>query len=137
MIKMNKLEFTNFVIGEGGSAIWKDIVSNDSKYSKLMESDDEKITEVISENISNLDIESINKLCVKHNLNMQVTDIEAYSCYSCKTVIEWESSHPTNGLIWECEICGKNFCSKCLEETVGRSMCEDDDVICPSCLKSK
>lgn len=44
---------------------------------------------------------------------------QLYSCDFCGIHLKWDETHPVNGEIWGCEVCGKCFCSKCLEEKVG------------------
>lgn len=63
-------EFINFVIGEGSESLWKDIIDNESLYKKLMNQDNEEISDTIAAILSNTSINKLNKLSQKHNLNI-------------------------------------------------------------------
>jgi DNA-directed RNA polymerase subunit RPC12/RpoP len=56
-----------------------------------------------------------------------------YKCEFCGTEISWDSSHPYQGHIWECEKCSKIVCSKCIEDAGSSVSKEADQILCPEC----
>lgn len=61
-------------------------------------------------------------------------------CNVCGTIIDWEGIDDEKGTIWECEICGRDFCVSCFSKAFSREtfdkMFNDGDLIkCPSCFR--
>ena len=64
---------------------------------------------------------------------------DVYDCDFCGVEIPWDGSDDVHGEIWECEVCGHTFCSKCFIDRYGRDsftrMLQDfDKVLCPVCF---
>lgn len=61
-----------------------------------------------------------------------------YTCDLCEFTGEYDVNDLTNGVIWECEICGIHFCSKCLRDKVGIAnfyeIMQSEKVKCPECF---
>lgn len=67
-------------------------------------------------------------------------DNELYTCEFCGYTSLWEDHDDIRGEMWGCEICGKAFCSKCLQDAVGQEsymwlMQEGGEIMCPDCAK--
>lgn len=65
---------------------------------------------------------------------------QLYSCDFCGIDMKWDKTHPENGDMWGCEVCGKNFCSKCLADKVGVLNYyiitqENNFLLCPDCAE--
>ena len=66
-------------------------------------------------------------------------------CDYCNKEIDWQSGDDQHGNIWECERCGKHFCTSCFislcgsvgSESFMEMMNESDMVVCPDCFKGK
>lgn len=61
-----------------------------------------------------------------------------YSCDICGVTMPWDGGDDINGVMWGCEICESNFCTKCFVAKYGsleylRMQKESDKVCCPSC----
>lgn len=67
-------------------------------------------------------------------------DKDTYSCDFCGIDMKWDETHPENGDMWGCEVCGKTFCSKCLKDKVGvlnyyMILQGNNLVLCPDCAE--
>lgn len=63
-----------------------------------------------------------------------------YQCDFCDYETDWDKADEEHGVMWECECCGKHFCTKCFERTQGaesfaKMMKESNKVLCPDCYK--
>lgn len=134
---LDKYEFINFVIGEGTEESWKSAIGDENRYQTLMAREDEKISDTIANNLANMSDEDLFKF-VKHHYPAVVIESlqDLKMCHDCEVIVDWSSSHPTNGHIWECESCGEHICSKCIESEINGPIPEDMDIICPSCINN-
>lgn len=65
---------------------------------------------------------------------------DKYICDFCGVELGWEEHTDAHGEIWSCEVCGKNFCSRCLRGAIGREnyvklMQSGDLIKCPDCAR--
>lgn len=63
---------------------------------------------------------------------------DAYSCDFCDFEMGWGSTNNVHGNMWECEVCGHHFCSKCFVDRFGQKdfdqmVREEDRLHCPDC----
>lgn len=58
-------------------------------------------------------------------------------CNTCNVEIVWEGQHPINGVMWECECCNELVCSKCIEDSTGKPVDLDGEILCPVCIQKK
>lgn len=61
---------------------------------------------------------------------------DTYICDTCRVEVKWDGHDEKKGTIWECEYCGKHFCTACFVEKAGREAFdrmfrETDFVLCP------
>lgn len=67
-------------------------------------------------------------------------ETDKYVCDFCGVELSWAEQTDAHGEIWSCEVCGKNFCSQCLRNAVGREhyvvlMQSNDLIKCPDCVR--
>ncbi len=65
-------------------------------------------------------------------------DSDKYTCDYCNREFSWDGEDYGN--IWECEKCGKHFCTECFIKIAGtvafmKMQNEGDKVLCPECYK--
>ena len=65
---------------------------------------------------------------------------DAYVCDCCGVEIPRDGADNRHGDMWECEICGMNFCTKCFVDRLGRSAFDEmirgrDKVLCCKCFE--
>ena len=63
---------------------------------------------------------------------------DKYSCDFCGIEMDWDEADEKNGTMWECEECGKHFCSACFIKRHGKltfdhMISEEEKVLCPDC----
>lgn len=66
--------------------------------------------------------------------------IDTYACDICGFEEKWDAHDDRRGDLWECDYCGKHFCTACFIEEVGRDafekmLGETDYVLCPEHYK--
>ena len=69
---------------------------------------------------------------------MYLMKTDTYECDMCGHSDKWDGMSANNGMLWECEECGKHFCSKCFLDTHGQTIYQDmlhnsDRVMCADC----
>ena len=69
---------------------------------------------------------------------MYKMDSDTYVCDCCGKEYKWDGDEYGN--IWECEECGKHFCTDCFTAALGRDAFDNmlrnhDKVLCPTCYK--
>lgn len=62
-----------------------------------------------------------------------------YICDCCGVEMTWDGTDDHREDMWECEICGMNFCTKCFVDRLGRKRFDDmlrgsDKVLCHECF---
>ena len=67
---------------------------------------------------------------------------DLYECDFCGVELGWDETHDTYGDMWECEECGRTFCSRCLKNAIGEAayyelMRGHDKVLCPDCARAE
>ena len=67
---------------------------------------------------------------------MYKMDTDTYVCDFCEKEYKWEADD--YGTIWECEGCGKHFCTDCFTAALGRRafntmVRKHEKVLCPDC----
>jgi ribosomal protein L37AE/L43A len=65
-----------------------------------------------------------------------------YFCDYCEIEMELDQTSDSNGDMWECEICGTTFCTKCFLTRKGNAafrnmMQESDKILCPDCYEAE
>jgi ribosomal protein L37AE/L43A len=65
-----------------------------------------------------------------------------YSCDICGFTLAWDSLDDVHGIMWSCEKCGDNFCSKCFTDRFGadeylKMMWGSDLICCPVCWEKQ
>ena len=65
---------------------------------------------------------------------------DTYTCDFCGIEMNWENTDDVHGDLWECEVCGNTFCSKCFIDREGykaymNMMQSWDKICCPVCYK--
>lgn len=65
-----------------------------------------------------------------------------YECDICGHQEKWDAHDDHRGDIWECEKCGKHFCTVCFvakmgEEEWRKMLTETDNVFCPDCVQDE
>lgn len=73
---------------------------------------------------------------------MYNTEKDTYTCDICGVEIKWDSTDDQNGIMWGCEKCDTNFCTKCFVEQHGweeycEMLQESDQVLCPVCWEKR
>ena len=69
---------------------------------------------------------------------MYLMSSDAYECDICGFTEKWNEHDDHRGDMWECEKCGKHFCTHCFERICGRDafrkmLSNTDYVLCPEC----
>lgn len=64
------------------------------------------------------------------------TDI--HTCAVCGSALSWDAADDVHGTVWNCEECGRDFCSKCFIDKFGCTEYEEmirnsNLVYCPGC----
>ena len=62
-----------------------------------------------------------------------------YGCDICGFEMEYDDYDEVHGEMWECEKCGKTFCTKCFVDALGlpaleRMFKKSDRVLCADCF---
>lgn len=70
---------------------------------------------------------------------MYLLNRDAYVCDECSAEMKWDETDTTHGTMWECEKCGRNFCSKCFVDRCGEQaftcmLKKSDIVLCHDCF---
>lgn len=63
---------------------------------------------------------------------------DTYICDTCGFEEKWDAHDDRRGDMWECEHCGKHFCTRCFVDKLGREsfdkmLSETDFVLCADC----
>ena len=66
--------------------------------------------------------------------------IDTYACDICGFEEKWDAHDDRRGDLWECDYCGKHFCTACFIRETGRDafdkmLGETDYVLCPEHYK--
>ena len=70
--KIDRYLFASMVIGEGSQCLWREIVNDDLRFNQLMNDDSDTIAETISENLSRMTIDDLNRLSEKYYLGVEI-----------------------------------------------------------------
>lgn len=67
---------------------------------------------------------------------------DSYACDLCGVELPWDGSDECQGDMWECEVCGTHFCTKCFVDRLGRKRFDNmlrggDKVLCPECFQKE
>ena len=62
-----------------------------------------------------------------------------YDCDFCGVTMKWDETDDHHGTMWQCNYCGKTFCSLCFKTALGsenyETMLQDyNEVICHECF---
>lgn len=73
---------------------------------------------------------------------MYLMNSDLYECDLCGFKEKWDAHDDRRGDLWECERCGKHFCTACFEKACGKEdftkmLSETDKVLCPECWNSQ
>lgn len=71
---------------------------------------------------------------------MYLMGSDKYECDICGHQGKWDAHDDHRGDMWECEKCGKHFCTACFVEKMGeeewrKMLSETDIVFCPDCCR--
>lgn len=71
---------------------------------------------------------------------MYKIDTDTYVCDYCGVEFVWNVHNEDHGDVWECEDCGRHFCTNCFVSALGRDAFdtmtrESDKVLCPGCFE--
>ena len=71
---------------------------------------------------------------------MYLMNTDDYECDFCGFREKWDEHDDHRGDIWECESCGKDFCTSCFEKQHGKRVFDamlsfTPYVLCPVCYK--
>lgn len=63
------------------------------------------------------------------------------TCKLCGFTMPWESHDYIHGDMWECDMCGKNFCTNCFVSDLGRKKFDkmwrgEGYILCPDCFRT-
>lgn len=67
---------------------------------------------------------------------------DEYECDICGFREKWDAHDDHRGDMWECERCGKHFCTNCFKQACGeedfrKMLSETDNVLCPECWQNQ
>lgn len=67
---------------------------------------------------------------------------DEYECDICGFREKWDAHDDHRGDMWECERCGKHFCTNCFKKACGeedfrKMLSETDNVLCPECWQNQ
>lgn len=73
---------------------------------------------------------------------MYLMNSDLYECDICGFKEKWDAHDDRRGDLWECERCGKHFCTNCFKKACGeedfrKMLSETDNVLCPECWNSQ
>lgn len=73
---------------------------------------------------------------------MYMMNNDQYECDICGFRGKWDAHDDRRGNLWECERCGKHFCTNCFKKACGeedfrKMLSETDNVFCPECWNSQ
>lgn len=73
---------------------------------------------------------------------MYLMGSDEYECDICGFREKWDAHDDHRGDMWECERCGKHFCTNCFKKACGeedfrKMLSETDNVLCPECWKNQ
>lgn len=73
---------------------------------------------------------------------MYLMGSDEYECDLCGFREKWDAHDDRRGDLWECERCGKHFCTNCFkkacgEESFRKMLSETDNVLCPECWQNQ
>lgn len=73
---------------------------------------------------------------------MYLMNSDLYECDLCGFKEKWDAHDDRRGDLWECERCGKHFCTNCFKKACGeedfrKMLSETDNVLCPECWNSQ
>lgn len=73
---------------------------------------------------------------------MYLMNNDQYECDICGFRGKWDAHDDRRGDLWECERCGKHFCTNCFKKACGeedfrKMLSETDNVFCPECWNSQ
>ena len=73
---------------------------------------------------------------------MYLMNDDQYECDICGLREKWDAHDDRRGDLWECERCGKHFCTNCFKKACGeedfrKMLSETDNVLCPECWNSQ
>lgn len=73
---------------------------------------------------------------------MYLMGSDEYECDICGFREKWDAHDDHRGDMWECERCGKHFCTNCIKKACGeedfrKMLSETDNVLCPECWKNQ
>lgn len=73
---------------------------------------------------------------------MYLMESDIYECDICGHQEKWDAHDDHRGDMWECEKCGKHFCTACFvakagEEDWRKMLSETDNVFCPDCFQGE
>lgn len=75
-------------------------------------------------------------------LIMYLMGRDEYECDICGFREKWDAHDDHRGDMWECERCGKHFCTNCFKKACGeedfrKMLSETDNVLCPECWQNQ
>ena len=73
---------------------------------------------------------------------MYLMGSDEYECDICGFRGKWDAHDDHRGDLWECERCGKHFCTNCFKKACGeedfrKMLSETDNVLCPECWQNQ
>lgn len=73
---------------------------------------------------------------------MYLMGSDEYECDICGFREKWNAHDDHRGDMWECERCGKHFCTACFVAKAGKEewrkmLSETDNVFCPDCFQDE
>ena len=74
--------------------------------------------------------------------DMYLMGRDEYECDICGFREKWDAHDDHRGDMWECERCGKHFCTNCFKKACGeedfrKMLSETDNVLCPECWQNQ
>lgn len=67
---------------------------------------------------------------------------DLYTCDFCGVQMKWNESTETDGTMYGCEKCGREFCSRCFKKAHGSKkfdemLSNEAEILCPACYAKR